>query len=121
MFLIISWVLSGAIFGSIGVAGIASALATGRLGYETSIEAVAFLLLTTTVVGAVGGGFLARMVRRKFAGNQQRLNQFAIFPLLAAAALVAFGAARYLRRAERRAGRIYSAAFAPLTKTVMLF
>jgi hypothetical protein len=58
MFLIISWILAGAVIGSVGVAGIASAISTGRPGYEgPSIESVAFMLVVTMVPGAVEAAF----------------------------------------------------------------
>ena len=41
------------------------------------IEGVFFRLLVTTLIGAAGGGLLARAVRRRYAGNKRRLDQFA--------------------------------------------
>ena len=90
MFLIISWVLTDAVFGSVGVAGIASAIASGGPRSDTDIGTALFLLLMTTVLGAVGGGILGRTVRRKFADNQRRLDQLAIAPLLPAALLLGY-------------------------------
>jgi hypothetical protein len=89
MFLIISWVFAGAVIGSVGVAGIASAIAGGPRG-DTDFGAALVLLLMTTVLGAVGGGLLGRMVRQKFADNPRKLDQFALVPLLAAALLVGY-------------------------------
>lgn len=60
MALIFSWILSGAIFGSVGVAIIASALYGDGPRGGIHIEAVFFRLLVTTLIGAVGGGLLAR-------------------------------------------------------------
>ena len=90
MFLIISWVFTGAVIGSVGVAGIASAVASGGPRNDPDIGTVLFLLLVTTVLGAVGGGLFARMVRRKFAGDPRKLNLLAGAPLLAAAVLVGY-------------------------------
>lgn len=91
MFLIISWVVTGALFGSIGVALIASALSDGPRP-DPNLDAIFLSLFLTTLVGAVGGGMLASMARRKFADNKRRLDQLALLPFLAAAGLVAFAA-----------------------------
>jgi hypothetical protein len=90
MFLIISWVLTGAVIGSVGVAGIASAIASGGPRGDTDIGTALVLLLMTTVLGAVSGGLLARMVRQKFADNPRKLDQLALAPLLAAALLLGY-------------------------------
>lgn len=91
MALIISWVLSGAIFGSVGVAMIASALYGDGPRGGIDIEAVFFRLLVTALIGAVGGGLLARAIRRRYAGNKRRLDQFALIPALLAVVLIAYG------------------------------
>ena len=90
MFLIISWVFAGAVIGSIGVAGIASAIASGGPRGDTDFGTALVLLLMTTVLGAVGGGLLGRMVRQKFADNPRKLDQFALVPLLPAALLLGY-------------------------------
>ena len=90
MFLIISWVIAGAVLGSVGVAGIASAFAGDGPRGDIDIGTVFFWLFVTTVLGAVGGGLLARMVRRKFADNPQRLSQLAVAPLIGVAILVGY-------------------------------
>lgn len=89
MFLIIGWVLTGAVFGSIGVASIASALSNGPRP-DPNLDAIFLSLFLTTIVGAVGGGILASMARRKFADNKRRLDQLALLPFLAAVALVGY-------------------------------
>ena len=90
MLLIISWVLVGGLFGSIGVAWIASALASDGPRGDPNLEAIFLSLFLTTVAGAVGGGILTRMVRLMFADNQRRLDQLAILPLLAAGLLLGY-------------------------------
>ena len=90
MFLVISWAIAGAVFGSVGVAGIASAFAGSGPRGDVDIGTVFFWLFITTVLGAVGGGMLARMVRRKLADDPRRQNQLALLPLLAAVALVSY-------------------------------
>jgi ABC-type Fe3+ transport system permease subunit len=89
LFLIISWVLTGAVFGSVGVAWIASALSDGPRP-DPNLDAIFLSLFLTTMIGAVGGGILAGMARRKFAGNKRRLDQLALLPFLAAVALVGY-------------------------------
>ncbi|HXO71885.1 MAG TPA: hypothetical protein VN838_23235 [Bradyrhizobium sp.] len=89
MFLIISWVVTGAVFGSVGVAWVASALCGGPRP-DPNLDAMFLLLFLTTVSGAVGGGILASMARRKFADDKRRLDQLALLPFLAAAGLVAY-------------------------------
>jgi hypothetical protein len=90
MFLVISWVVTGAVFGSVGVAGIASAIAKGSPRGDIDIGTALFSLLMTTVLGAAGGGILGRMVRQKFADNPRKLNLLAGAPLLAAALLLGY-------------------------------
>jgi hypothetical protein len=90
MLLIISWIFAGAVFGSVGVAGIASTIASGGPRGDTDIGTALVLLLMTTVLGAVGGGLLGRTVRRKFAGNPRKLDQLALAPLLPAALLLGY-------------------------------
>jgi ABC-type Fe3+-siderophore transport system permease subunit len=85
MFLIISWVLGGAVVGGIGVTGIASAISTGPRG---DIGTAVFLLLTGVALGAVGGGLIGRMLRRKYAGDPDKLSLFTIVPWIAGFALV---------------------------------
>jgi ABC-type Fe3+ transport system permease subunit len=77
------------VFGSIGVAQIASALSDGPRP-DPNLDAMFLLLFLTTAFGAVGGGILASMVRRKFAYNKRRLDQLALLPFLAAAVLVGY-------------------------------
>ena len=89
MFIMISWVLSGAVFGSVGVAFIASAFDSGGPRGD-DFQTPLLIVLTTTILGAVSGGVLARMVRRKFADNPRRLDQLALAPLLPVAALVGY-------------------------------
>lgn len=90
MFLMVSWFLAGAVFGSVGVAGLASALASGGPRGDPNLDAIFFWLFVTTASGAVGGGLLARMARRRFADDQRRLDQLALLPLLAAGALLGY-------------------------------
>ena len=90
MFLIISWMLAGAVFGSVGVAGLASALASGGPRGDPNLDAIFFWLFLTTLAGAVGGGLLARMARRRFADDKRRLDQLALLPFLAAAVLLGY-------------------------------
>jgi hypothetical protein len=90
MLLIISWVLAGAVLGSVGVAGLASAFASDGPRGDPNLDAIFFWLFVTTLAGAVGGGLLARMARRKFADNKRRLDQLALLPLLAVAVLVGY-------------------------------
>jgi hypothetical protein len=92
MFLIISWVITGAILGSVGVAGVASFIARGSPRGDPDLDTIFFFLFLTTAVGTVGGGIVARAVRRKFAGNPRKLDQLALLPLLAAAVLVGYAA-----------------------------
>jgi len=73
MFLIISWMVTGAVFGSIGVAQVASALSDGPRP-DPNLDAIFLSLFLTTLVGAVGGGILASMARRKFADNKRSIN-----------------------------------------------
>lgn len=54
------------------------------------IEAVFFRLLITTLIGAVGGGLLARAVKGRYAGNKRRLDQFALIPAILAVVLLAY-------------------------------
>jgi hypothetical protein len=89
MFLIVSWVVAGAVFGSVGVACVASALSDGPRP-DPNLDAMFLVLFLTTAVGAAGGGMLASMARRKFADNKRRLDQLALLPLLAAAGLVGY-------------------------------
>ena len=89
MFLIISWVVTGAVFGSVGVAWVASALSEGPRP-DPNLDAMFLLLFLTTVAGAAGGGILAAMARRKFADNKRKLDQLALLPFLAAAGLVGY-------------------------------
>jgi hypothetical protein len=74
MFIIISWVLVGALFGGIGLTGIASAVITLPRG---DIGTAVALLLTGVTLGAAGGGILGRMLQQKFAGNPHKLNLLA--------------------------------------------
>jgi ABC-type Fe3+ transport system permease subunit len=90
MILIISWVLAGAVFGSVGVAGVASALAKDGPRGDPNLDAIFFWLFLTTFAGAVPGGVLARMARRRFADNKRRLDQLALLPFLVAAVLVGY-------------------------------
>ncbi|MEA2783621.1 MAG: hypothetical protein QOK29_5180 [Rhodospirillaceae bacterium] len=91
MFLVISWVITGAVFGSVGIAWIASALSDGPRP-DPNLGAMFLLLFLTTLIGAVGGGILASMARRKFADNKRRLDQLALLPFLAAVVLVGYAA-----------------------------
>jgi hypothetical protein len=89
MFLMISWIITGAVFGSVGVAFIASALSGGPRP-DPNLDAMFLLLFLTTLTGAVGGGILSGMAGRKFADNKRRRDQLALLPLLATAGLVGF-------------------------------
>ena len=75
--------------GSVGVAWVASALSEGPRP-DPNLDAMFLLLFVTTVSGAVGGGILAGVARRKFADNKRRLDQLALLPLLAVAVLVGY-------------------------------
>lgn len=94
MALIFSWILSGAIFGSVGTAAIASALVNDGPRGGVNLDKVFFWLLVTTVIGAVGGGLLARLVRRRYANDARRLAQFALLPALPAAILLLYSISR---------------------------
>ena len=85
MFLVISWLLGGAVVGGIGVTGIASAVSTGPRG---DIETAVVLLLIGVIGGAIGGGLLGRMLRRKFAGDERKLGLITALPWIAGFALV---------------------------------
>ena len=86
MFLIIAWVLGGAVLCGIGAVGIASALYT--TGPRDAIGTGLALLFFGVMLGAAGGGTLGWMIRQKFAGNPGKLKLFAGAPLIAAAVLV---------------------------------
>lgn len=90
MFPMISWIVAGAVLGSVGVAVIASFAAGDGPRGDPNLDKIFFLLFMTTVAGATGGGLFARMAKRKFADNPRRLDQLALFPLLAAALLVGY-------------------------------
>lgn len=93
MFLIVSWVIVGAIFGSVGAAMLGSAT-KGPAGGDPNLDAIFFWLFITTVSGAIAGGFLARAARRKYADNKRRLDQLAWLPLIASAILILYAAAK---------------------------
>ncbi len=86
IFLIISWVLVGALFGGIGVTGIASAVISA--GPRGDIGTAVVLLLTGVTLGAAGGGILGRMLQQTFAGNPRKLNLIAGAPWIAGIVLV---------------------------------
>ncbi len=86
MFLIISWVLGGAVVCGIGAVVIASAVYT--TGPADDIGTGLALLFFGVMLGAAGGGTIGRMIRQKFAGNPGKLKLFAGAPLIAAAVLV---------------------------------
>ncbi len=69
--LIISWILVGALFGGIGLTGIASAVGTGPRG---DIGTAVGLLLTGVTLGAIAGGLLGRVLQQAFAGHPRKLN-----------------------------------------------
>ncbi len=90
MFLIISWVITGLVVGSVGVAGVASAIAKDGPRGDPNLDAIFIWLFVTTVLGAVCGGVLARMVRRKFANDPRKTNLLAAAPLAAVALLMIY-------------------------------
>jgi len=86
MFLIISWILGGAVIGGISVPGMASAISTFPRG---DIGTAVTWLFIGVALGAAGGGIIGRMIRQKFAGNPRKLNLLTGVPWLAAVVLVA--------------------------------
>lgn len=92
-FLTIFWVISGAIFGSVGVAMLASA-ASGPPRGDPNLDGMFLLLFLTTVGGAILGGVLAWKARRKHAGNERRIGQLAILPMIVAIGLMIFAMAK---------------------------
>lgn len=85
MFLVVSWIFSGAILGSVGVALVASAMSNGTR--TDDFQTPLLMLMATTVVGAVSGGVLASKVR-KSVQDQRRINQLAAIPPFLAVLLV---------------------------------
>lgn len=85
IFLIISWVLFGALFGGIGLTGIASAASIGPRG---DIGTAVILLLIGVTLGAVGGGLLGRLLQQKFAADPRKRNLFTGMPWIAGVVLV---------------------------------
>jgi MFS family permease len=101
MFLIISWILGGAVIGGISVPGMASAISTFPRG---DIGTAVTWLLIGVALGAAGGGIIGRIIRQKFAGNPRKLNLLTGVPWLAALVLV--GGHQHIRTRLSRAGAI---------------
>jgi hypothetical protein len=85
MFLIISWVVGGAVIGAFGITGLASAYMPDPRG---DIGTVLAWLLTGVTLGAAVGGIVGHMIRQNFAGSPGKLSLLTAAPLIAAAALV---------------------------------
>ena len=66
MFLIISWVVGGAVIGAFGIPGLASAYMPDPRG---DIGTVLAWLLTGVTLGAAVGGIVGQMIRQNFAGS----------------------------------------------------
>jgi membrane protein DedA with SNARE-associated domain len=86
MFLIISGVLGGRLIGSVGLAGIASALHS--TGPRDDIGTAVFLLLMGLTLGALAGGILGRTLQKKFADNPDKLTLVTGVPWIAGTILV---------------------------------
>lgn len=86
MFILISWIITGTILGSVGVALIASAMA-GDVPRGDDFQTPLLTLMATTAAGAVIGGVLASKVR-KAVEDSRKLNQLAVIPLFIAVVFV---------------------------------